>query len=497
MEPMLALDPAGMRLQAEGPGLAVQIHAQLKARILAGELPAALRLPTTRELAQRLGVSRNTVLRAYEQLLAEGFLQARVGDGSYVAPLPPSPGAPQSSLKRRGDASALPASPLWQRLDQDFRPAQVLPGPPRAFRHGVPALDLFPHAVWARLQARFWRQSRQQPLGYSDAAGLPRLREAIAAYLRHARGLPCTAEQVVVTSGSQQGIAMSALALLGPGERAAMEMPGYRAAAAALALAGTPVLRVPVDEQGLQVAALEALGPCRLLHLTPSHQFPTGAVMEARRRLELLAWAQRQQAWLLEDDYDGEYRYSGVPLAPLAALDTEGRTLYAGTFSKLLFPGLRLGYLVLPPALAPAFARLRWALDRHASVADQAVLADFIEQGEFLRHVRRVRRAAAQRREALLQAWQRHFGSTGELALSAPQAGLHALLPLDGPAREQDLALRAEAAGLEVGRLRQVGQVPGASARAGLLLGFAAVTPATIAAAVATLARVWNSGRPA
>ncbi len=497
MEPMLALDPAGMRLQADGPGLAVQIHAQLKARILAGELPAALRLPTTRELAQQLGVSRNTVLRAYEQLLAEGFLQARVGDGSYVAPLPPSPGALQPSLKRRGDASALPASPLWQRLDQDFRPAQVLPGPPRAFRHGVPALDLFPHAVWARLQARFWRQSRQQPLGYSDAAGLPRLREAIAAYLRHARGLPCTAEQVVVTSGSQQAIAMSALALLGPGERAAMEIPGYRAAAAALALAGTPVLRVPVDEQGLQVAALEALGPCRLLHLTPSHQFPTGAVMEARRRLELLAWARRQQAWLLEDDYDGEYRYSGVPLAPLAALDTEGRTLYAGTFSKLLFPGLRLGYLVLPPALAPAFARLRWALDRHASVADQAVLADFIEQGEFLRHVRRVRRAAAQRREALLQAWQRHFGGAGELALSAPQAGLHALLPLDGPAREQDLATRAEAAGLEVGRLRQVGLVPEASARAGLLLGFAAVTPAAITAAVATLARVWNSGRSA
>jgi GntR family transcriptional regulator/MocR family aminotransferase len=217
--------------------------------------------------------------------------------------------------------------------------------------------------------------------------------------------------------------------------------------------------------------------------------------MEARRRLELLAWARRQQAWLLEDDYDGEYRYSGVPLAPLAALDTEGRTLYAGTFSKLLFPGLRLGYLVLPPALAPAFARLRWALDRHASVADQAVLADFIEQGEFLRHVRRVRRAAAQRREALLQAWQRHFGSTGELALSAPQAGLHALLPLESPAQEQDLAARAEAAGVETGRLRQVGLVPQASARAGLLLGFAAVTPAAITAAVTTLATVWNARR--
>lgn len=487
MEPILGLDPAGMRLEPGGPGLARQIHAQLKARILQGGLPAALRLPTTRELAEALQVSRNTVVRAYEQLQAEGYLEARVGDGSYVAALRAEPAPPRAAAAR---APALPATPLWQRLQHEFEPARVTAGPPRAFRHGVPALDLFPQAVWARLQARFWRRADCQPLGYSDPAGLPRLREVIAAYLSHARGLACSAEQVIVTSGSQQAIAMAALALLGPGERAAIESPGYRAAVAALGLAGGQVLRVPIDAQGLRVAALEALGPCRLLHLTPSHQYPCGVVMSAQRRLELLAWARRHQAWLLEDDYDGEYRYAGVPLAPLASLDAAGRTLYVGTFSKLLFPGLRLGYLVAPPALVGPLARLRWALDRHASVADQAVLADFIEQGEFLRHVRRVRRAAEQRRDALLSAWQRGFGSA--LPLTPPQAGLHALLPLADATEEQRLAAAGEAAGIELGRLRQVGQVLPASARAGLLLGFAAVTPVQIETAVKTLVRVWR-----
>lgn len=485
MDPILAIDPAGMQLRRDEPGLARQIHAQLKARILQGRLPAELRLPTSRELAQALQVSRNTVVRAYEQLLAEGYLQARVGDGTYVAPLQ---GPPPTRPAQRAQA-AQPSAPLWQRLGA-FEPARLVDGAPRAFRHGVPALDLFPFEAWARLQARFWRRAAQQPLGYSDPAGLPRLREMIAAYLSHARGLACTAEQVIVTGGSQQAIAMAALALLGQGERAAIEMPGYRAAAAALGLTGGRVLPVPVDAQGLQVAALEALGPVRLLHVTPSHQFPSGAVMSLQRRLDLLDWARRREAWLLEDDYDGEYRYVGVPLAPLASLDPAGRTLYVGTFSKLLFPGLRLGYLVVPPSLAPTFARLRWALDRHASVADQSVLADFIEQGQFLRHVRRVRRAAERRRDALLTAWQRAFGTA--LPLAPPPAGLHALLDLDSPAEERRLAELGEAAGIELGRLRQVGQVLPASGRAGLLLGFAAVTPAQIEAAVRTLARVWK-----
>jgi GntR family transcriptional regulator / MocR family aminotransferase len=486
MAPILSLDPAGMRLRPGLP-LSQQIHGQLKARILQGQLPAALRLPTTRELAQALGVSRNTVVRAYEQLLAEGYLEARVGDGSYVARLRTTPAKPAQA---RLDATAtLPATPLWQRLAR-YTPARPLEGPPRAFRYGVPALDLFPADVWARLQARFWRQAAQQPLGYSDPAGLPRLREMVAAYLSHGRGLPCSAEQIIITNGSQQAIALAALALLGPGERAAIESPGYRAAAAALALPGGQVLPVPVDAQGLQVAALEALGPCRLAYVSPSHQFPSGVAMSLQRRLDLLAWARRHDAYLLEDDYDGEYRYAGVPLAPLASLDPAGRTLYIGSFSKLLFPGLRLGYLVAPPAWAPTLAKLRALIDRHGSIADQSVLADFIEQGHFLRHVRRVRRAAERRRDTLLQAWHRHFGS--ELPLAPVEAGLHALLPLADAAQEQRLHRLALAQGVELGPLREVGAVLAASGRAGLILGFAAVTEPQIRTAVATLARVWR-----
>lgn len=485
MAPILALDPAGMQLQPGQP-LARQIHAQLKTRILQGQLPAALRLPTTRELAAALGVSRNTVVRAYEQLLAEGFLQTRVGDGSYVAGLP---GGAIAQAAGAATQQARPGTALWQHLQRYSQPRMV-EGPPRAFRYGVPALDLFPAEIWARLQARFWRRAGQQSLGYSDPAGLPRLREMVARYLSHSRGLRCTAEQVLITGGSQQAIALAALALLGPGERAAIESPGYRAAAAALALQGGRVLPVPVDTQGLQVGALEALGPCRLAYVSPSHQFPSGAVMSLQRRLDLLDWAQRHDAYILEDDYDGEYRYTGVPLAPLASLDRSGRTLYIGTFSKLLFPGLRLGYLVAPPAWASNLAKLRALLDRHASIADQSVMADFIEQGHFLRHVRRVRRAAERRRDALLGSWQQHFG--GALPLAPVDAGLHALLPLDSAAQEQRLHALAEAQGIELGPLRQVGAVLPASARAGLLLGFAGVTEAQIRSAVATLARAWR-----
>jgi GntR family transcriptional regulator / MocR family aminotransferase len=488
MEPILGLDPAGMRLRPELP-LSQQIHAQLKARILQGQLPAALRLPTTRELAAGLGVSRNTVVRAYEQLLAEGYLEARVGAGSYVARLQTDSTTPAASVVA---PAAEPTTALWQRLRQ-YRVPRPAMGPPRAFRYGVPALDLFPTEVWARLQARFWRQAERQPLGYSDPAGLPRLRTMVAAYLSHSRGLHCTAEQVVITGGSQQAIALAALALLGPGERAAIESPGYRAAAAALSLPGGQVLPVPVDAQGLQIAALEALGPCRLAYVTPSHQFPSGVAMSLQRRLDLLAWAQRHDAYLLEDDYDGEYRYAGVPLAPLASLDASGRTLYIGSFSKLLFPGLRLGYLVAPATWAQPLAALRSLLDRHASIADQSVMADFIEHGHFLRHVRRVRRAAEARRDALLSSWQQHFG-TG-LPLAPVDAGLHALLPLESAAQEQQLHGLAEAAGIELGPLREVGSVLPASGRAGLLLGFAGVTQGQIRAAVGTLARAWSANR--
>ncbi|TDP74451.1 PLP-dependent aminotransferase family protein [Roseateles toxinivorans] len=482
--PALNLDLTGLQLD-RSLGLSEQIHAQLKARILQGRLAASLRLPTTRELAQALGVSRNTVVRAYEQLLSEACIESRPGAGTFVAPVQSKPSViPGSVATPRG-----PDTALWSRLEA-WLPNPSHGGPVRAFRHGVPAMDLFPFEVWSRLQARFWRHHQQQSLGYSDPAGDARLRELIATYLNSSRGLQCEASQVLVTTGSQQAISLCGLALLRPGDRVAVETPGYRAAAAALGLAGAELIGVPVDAQGLRVQALHSLGAFRLAYVTPSHQFPSGAVMSLQRRLDLLAWAQAQNAYVLEDDYDGEYRYSGAPLQPLASLDTQARVLYIGTFSKLMFPGLRLGYLVAPKAWLPVLAKLRSALDRHAPIADQVVMADFMAEGHFGQHVRRMRRVSRARRDALHGAWQRHLGA--RLPLPVTEAGLHACLPLDSLALEQSLADSALAHGVEVGRLSQIGANTAAPVRPGLMLGFAGVSPEAIAAAVATLARCWT-----
>lgn len=501
---MLTLDPAGMQLLA-GQGLAQQIYAQLKDKILQGQMSARAQLPPTRELASALRVSRNTVVRAYEQLASEGFVVGRVGAGCFVADLAAMGQRAGPAAARRNSsahaAAQAPSGAIW-RLLQGYEATPLRAPTMLAFRHGLPALDLFPHALWARLQARFWREQARRPLAgqlsYGDPAGLARLRELIAAYLSHSRGLHCAPEQVIVTAGSQQAIAMAALALLRPGERVAMESPGYRAAAAALGLSGASVVPVPLDSQGLRSAALQALGPMSLVYITPSHQYPTGVAMSLARRLDLLAWAERQRAWLLEDDYDGEYRFNGVPLAPLASLDRQQRTLYIGSFSKLLFPGLRLGYLVAPPALVPTLAKLRSVLDRQSSIADQMVMADFMAEGHFLRHVRRMRRAALERRDALLSAWAQDLTPSlpptwrGLLAPRPIDAGLQAFVPLASRALETRLQAAAAAVGIELGALSQVGGLPAHSQEAGLILGFAAVPPAEIRRAVAALAQAWR-----
>ncbi len=491
--PALPFDVAGIRL--DGPGsLTLQLVEQLRMRMLQGRLAAGARMPTTRELASALGLSRNTVVRAYEQLLDEGLIRSRVGDGSYVTPplaqmLAAS--QPAAAPHRPSVASPEPDTPRWQRL-QHFTPSSTPAGPTRAFRWGSPAMDLFPAALWSRLQTQAWRRHDTSTLAYGDPAGLPALREWLADYLRSARGLACSAEQILITGGAQQGIALAALAMLAPGDEAAMESPGYRSAAAALGLCAARVRQVPVDSEGLRPAALQALGcRCRLLYVTPSHQFPTGVVMSLQRRMDLLAWARRQGAWILEDDYDSEYRHVGLPLAPLASLDTAGRTLYVGSLSKLMFPGLRLGYLVAPPGWLPTLARLRAVLDRHSASMDQQVMAAFIAQGHFLRHVRRMRRAARERRDALLDAWTHHIEPLG-LPLPAPEAGLHAYLPLPDARLEHRLTEAAAAAQLEVGAMRRVGGLPEASGRAGLVLGFAAVPPAELKASVRKLAQGWR-----
>ncbi|MGQ7816540.1 MocR-like pyridoxine biosynthesis transcription factor PdxR [Metapseudomonas furukawaii] len=483
--PPLPVDLSGIRLDP-AQGLSRQLYEALRERILDGRLASRTRLPASRDLAALLGLSRNTVTRAFDQLYAEGYVEGRVGDGTYVAELSTSPPTPQPVPLGPKPGPAL------ERLDRHHLPPPP-EGAPRAFRIGVPAFDLFPFETWARLSARFWRKPSLARLGYGDPAGDRGLRELVAAYLRSSRGLTCDAEQVVITCGAQQAISLCAQLLVQPGDRVAVENPGYRAAGHAFAVAGARVSGVPVDNEGLDCAALSRLEDCRLAYLTPSHQYPTGVTLSLARRLELLEWAERQDGWIIEDDYDGEYRYSGVPLAPLASLDRQGRVLYVGTFCKIAFPALRLGYLVLPVGLAEAFARRR-ALDiRHSEVGTQAVMAEFIAAGHFQRHVRRMRQAARARRDALLAHWPETI--PGCAPMPAVEAGLHLCISVDGLAREQALVSAARAAGVEMNGLSGYWLEDSAEPvdnRAGLVLGFAAVPEAEIAEAVRVLRRAWR-----
>nr|WP_189673169.1 PLP-dependent aminotransferase family protein [Pseudomonas sp. SWRI77] len=501
----MPFDPAGIVLDRRR-GLSQQLYQALRARVLDGRLSSGTRLPASRDLAAILALSRNSVVRAYDQLYAEGYIESRVGDGTYVIQLEKlstqlstglslglSTGLSTFSLENAEDLSSSErSSEALERLKSNHLPVPRS-GAPRAFRVGIPAFDLFPFDVWAKLQAAFWRNPDPAQLGYGDPAGELQLRELIAAYLRRSRGLSCTAEQIVITSGAQQAISLCAQLLLQPGEGVAVENPGYRAAGHTFAVAGGKVMGVPVDEEGMDCERLVQLADCRLAYVTPAHQYPTGVTMSLARRLALLAWAERNDGWIIEDDYDGEYRYSGAPLAPLAALDRQGRVLYVGTFGKIAFPALRLGYLVLPARLVQAFSQGRALAMRHSEVGSQCVMAEFMAQGHFQRHIRRMRRAALSRRNVLKAGWPLDVPGLGGMPEVA--AGLHVKVDVDNFAREQELVATGEAVGVEVNPLSSYWLEDSQVAvdnRAGLVLGFAAVPEADIANALMRLRRAWK-----
>lgn len=502
----LSFDPAGITLDRR-LGLSQQLYQALRERMLDGRLGSGTRLPATREIARMLGISRNSVVQAYEQLHAEGFIESRVGDGTYVRTssklsthlstgLYPglSTRLSTNSSSDTEDLSSYSRADAALQLLEKHHLAPPRGGKPRAFRVGLPAFDLFPFDVWAKLQAAFWRNPSPARLSYGDPAGEPALRELIATYMRRSRGLNCTAAQIVITHGAQDAISLCSQLLLGAGDTVAVENPGYRAAGHAFALAGARLYGVAVDEEGVACDQLEQLPACRLAYVTPAHQYPTGVTMSLARRLQLLAWAERNQGWIIEDDYDGEYRYSGAPLAPLAALDTQGRVLYVGTFGKIAFPALRMGYLVLPPPLAQAFGQAKALAVRHSEVSSQCVMAQFMAQGHFQRHVRRMRKAALSRRNMLKAGWP--VDIPGLAAMPDVSAGLHVKVDVDNFAREQALVAKARSAGVEVTPLSNFwlgdSTVP-VDKRAGLVLGFAAVPEGEIADALMRLRRAWRA----
>ncbi|MXP64405.1 PLP-dependent aminotransferase family protein [Roseomonas sp. M0104] len=437
-------------LDGSGGNQSSRLHAGLRAAILGGRLPAGLRLPSSRALAAQLGLRRNAVIAAYEQLLSDGLAESRTGAGTFVAPRLPQGHAP-------GPVEAAP------------RPTLPPPAAQAPFAIGRTQPDQALLDQLGRLIRRQLAQADPAHFGYGDPRGGEPLRAAIAAHLAATRGILCDPGHVLVTSGTRHGLHLCAATLLRPGDAAWMEDPGYPSARQILEAAGARLVPVPVDGAGLDAAegrrrALAA----RLAYVTPSHQFPTGVTMSMPRRLALLEWAQEADAWVLEDDYDSEFRYAGPPLTALAGIDRQARVIYLGTFSKTLFPGLRIGYLVLPPALLPAITTARAAVDRFPPSPLSGALAELVSGGGFAAHVRRMRGRYRAARDRVAETLTRT--SEGALRVAVPDQGLHllALLP-DGLPPGAARAIRA-AAGVEGWLLSDTRIIP--KEPDGFVLGF-------------------------
>jgi len=448
-------------------------------------------LPSSRALADQLGVSRLTAVLALEQLAAEGYITTRVGVGTFVNRELPDTDAL---------APATPTVPLIQhpnlserglRLSRTPRIITKIDGPPRAFRVGTPALDRFPITLWNRLISRHTRRLTAAQLDYSGTAGLPALREAIAAHVSRSRGTSCSANQVIVVAGAQQGLDMIANLLLDPGEVAWMEEPGYPGARAALIAAGARIEPMPVDEQGLMIEpSTSHARPARIVFTTPSHQFPLGVPMSLPRRLALLRWARDAHAWVVEDDYDSEFRYGSRAIPCLHGLDTDGRVIYIGSFSKTLFPGLRLGYLIVPPDLQGPLAHARLASDIHPQTFLQGVVVDLIGEGHYERHLRRMTLEYRARPHSLEEALRRYCH--GALELRPVTTGLHAaadlLMGVDALVSREAFARGIEAMPLSAYYSKHT-----ASSANGLLLGFGSVPPKVVTESVKRLAAAVES----
>jgi GntR family transcriptional regulator / MocR family aminotransferase len=464
---------------------ALPIHRQIydgyREAILDGRLRPGQRLPSTRTLADDLGISRIPAVTAFAQLFAEGYLESRVGAGTFVSaalPDPPLRRATREPVRApRPGPRVVPPSPLTPAIQPWLR----VSGP---FRLHQPALDAFPADLWARLVARHARRLSPRHMDYGDAMGLPALREALASHLRTFRSVSASADQIMIVSGSQQALALSARALLAPGDAAWLEDPGYPGARDALLVADARIVPVPVDEDGLDVAAgIARAEGARVAYVTPSHQYPLGVVMSASRRLLILDWARRRGSWLIEDDYDSEYRYDGPPLTSLQGLDRDARVLYVGTFSKILFPALRVGYLVIPRDLVDRFRRLRNAMDIFPAPLLQAVLADLIGEGHFARHLRRMRALYAERRRALVAALDRELGDVAHVI--GDHAGMHLVALLPQGADDQSIAVRAMRRGISAAPLSSC--YLGPVVRQGLVLGFGSARPGQMLEAVRKL----------
>jgi GntR family transcriptional regulator / MocR family aminotransferase len=455
-------------LSKRGGPLFRQVYAGLRQAILAGTFRAAERLPSTRELADELGISRTVVLLAYDQLIAEGFAAGRGGSGTYVSAGLSGGGRPKKNeravklrLSRYGSTADAVGSSV------DFPGRRSVPLRYDFAYGGRGDVETFPYQMWRRLLLRHARKAPVRQLDYGAAAGSLALREAISMHLRRSRAVVCDASQVIVVNGSQQALDLIARVLIERGDPVAVEDPQYQGTREVLRAAGARSLPVPVDRDGLQPDALPRRA--RVAFVTPSHQFPTGAILPLARRLTLLDWARRKDAVVVEDDYDGEFRYEGQPLESLQGLDGEGRVIYVGTFSRTIFSALRIGYLIAPKSLVAAFTAAKWLCDRHTATLEQETLAEFISTGMYERHLRRVRRRNTAHRAALLEAIREYLGE--RVAVAGDGAGTHVVLWPTGKGIAEGAIIQSAAA-RGVGVYGISGYFLAPPSRPGLMLGY-------------------------
>jgi GntR family transcriptional regulator/MocR family aminotransferase len=439
-------------LPGDGPR-SKALYSAIRGLIERGAVPAGAKLPTTRDLARRFKLSRAAAIAAFETLIGEGFAEARVGAGTFVAKAVPR--LPQEKAKAAApDPATPPALPLTV---------------------GVTASDPRTARIFRQLMSRHMARPTSELFRYGDPRGGIELREAIAAYLRAARGVRSEARQIVVTSGAQQGLDLLIRTVIRPGDPVWAENPCYPMAHTALKGAGARVIAVPVDDEGLDVAQGEKLcAKARAAYVTPSHQFPLGVTMTMRRRLALLDWAQANKGWIIEDDYDSEFRYGGPPLTALQGMDGAGRVAYVGTFSKILFPGLRVGYMVVPEPLLERLLAVRARSDRFPPILTEAPLADLLNQGHFAAHLRRVRRRVQANRDVLVGTLESH--AKGRLDFIVPEQGLHMVARLS----RKDVVIAAAAKEAGVGARALSPMYIDAPRQQGLVLGFSAFAPDVI-----------------
>jgi GntR family transcriptional regulator / MocR family aminotransferase len=477
--------PLNLREPRAGLPLYRWLYEELRSAILAGHLRSGSRLPATRDLAEQYGLSRPTIVSAFEQLRSEGYVEGKVGSGTYVSQTLPEEllQAPRAKSPARAQGRKIRLSAYARRL-KPLAGAEYHPA--RAFRANQPALDAFPTDLWAQVAARRLRRVSTNLLAGGEALGYRPLREAVAEYLNTSRGVKCSADQVLIISGVQEALDRTAHLLLNPGDPVWLEEPGYPGAASTFHAVGAKICAVPLDAEGLDLEAGRKRWPApRLVYVTPAHQFPLGVTMSLGRRLSLLEWARRWRTIIFEDDYDSEYRYSGRPIPALQGLDRAGAVIFAGSFTDVLFPALRLGYMVVPADMVDIFAAAEAVSTHHPPLIDQAILCDFIREGHFARHVRRMRQLYAERLGVLVESARQRLA--GLLEISDVEAGLRTVGWLEGRISAAQAAQAAAERDVEAVPLNRYAY--GRIKRQGLVLGFAAVDGKELRRGVEELAR--------